>query len=60
METVVKAMGNAKKGIPSTQQTPPIQETTQLIESASRGNQKALRKIVSVCVAILLCISYVT
>ena len=60
MKTVVKAKGNTKKGIPSTRQTPHIQETALLIESASRGDQKALRKIVSVCVAILLPISYVT
>jgi len=61
METVVKSKGNTKIGIPSSQQTPHIQEIALLIESASRGDQKALRKIVSVCVAlILLPISYVT
>lgn len=58
METIVKEMGNTKKGIPSTQQTPHVQETALLIESASRSNQKASRKIVSICVAILLPISY--
>ncbi|KAF9784708.1 hypothetical protein BJ322DRAFT_1211601 [Thelephora terrestris] len=41
----VKASGNIKKGIPSTRQTPHIQETAQLIQSAERGNQKAFRSL---------------
>jgi hypothetical protein len=53
-DTIVKASGNIKQGIPSTRQTPHIQETAQLIQSAERGDQKAFRSLVSVCLAILL------
>lgn len=56
---IVKASGGAKKRRPSTTQTPNIEETAQLIESATRGDQKAFRKTVRARVAILQPVSYV-
>ncbi|KAF9787523.1 hypothetical protein BJ322DRAFT_1107581 [Thelephora terrestris] len=41
----VKAKGTTKHGIPSTRQTPQIEEIAQLIQSASRGDQKAFRQL---------------
>ena len=56
---IVKASGGAKKRRPSITQTPNIEETAQLIESATRGDQKAFREAVRARVAILQHVPYV-